>query len=82
MPLISNPTLMKKLEYKIELIQENSIATVFLGASKLPLEMIEEALNRNGAEGWELVFQTVESRRFWLFWTKEAVIITFARERK
>ncbi len=72
---------MKKIEYKIEIIQENSLATVFLGASKLPIEMIEEVLNRYGKEGWELVFQTVETRRFWLFWTKEAVIITFARER-
>lgn len=73
---------MSKREYKIEVLQENSLATVFLGASKLPIEKIEEVLNQHGAEGWELAFQTVESRRFWLFWTKEAVIITFSRERK
>lgn len=73
---------MNKREYKIEVLQENSIATIFLGASKLPIGKIEEVLNQYGAEGWELVFQTVEWRRFWLFWTKEAVILTFSRERR
>jgi|TARA_B100000315_G_scaffold191945_1_gene182310 hypothetical protein len=31
------------------------------------------------AEGWQVVFQVIESKRFMLFWTREAVLVTLGR---
>lgn len=36
-------------------------------------------LNRYAAEGWQVVFQVLEMKRFWLFWQREAVIVTLGR---
>ena len=40
---------------------------------------LEVALNKAAAEGWTLLFQVVEQKRFMLFWKREAVILTLAR---
>lgn len=72
---------MPQYEYKIEIIQENAWGTIFLGASVVPLEKMEQAFNVAGLEGWKVAFQVVESRRFWLFWSREAVIVTYVREK-
>ena len=39
----------------------------------------EETLNKEAADGWQVVFMVVEQKRFLLFWTREAVIITLGR---
>lgn len=70
---------MTKKEFKILLIKEGAIGTLFLGASKLPIEKLEETLNDHGQEGWGLEFMVIESHRFMLFWTREAAIITLSR---
>ena len=31
------------------------------------------------AEGWQIVFQVIEQKRFWLFWTRETIILTLGR---
>jgi len=66
-------------EYKILHIAEGGLGTIILGASGLPLKKLETILNREAADGWQLVFQLVEQKRFLLFWKREAVIITLAR---
>jgi hypothetical protein len=40
---------------------------------------MEQALNKEAAEGWQVVFQVVEERRMLLFWKREAVVITLGR---
>jgi hypothetical protein len=40
---------------------------------------METALNKEVAEGWQVVFQIVEQKRLLLFWKREAVIITLGR---
>jgi hypothetical protein len=40
---------------------------------------MEAVLNEHAAEGWNVVFQLVEQKRFLLFWTREAVILTLGR---
>ena len=66
-------------EYKVLYIVEGGLGTIFLGASGLPIKKMEAALNEAAAQGWEVVFQVIEQKRFLLFWKREAVIITLAR---
>lgn len=70
---------MSKKQFKVEVIKEGALGTLFLGASKLPIEKLEETLNDYGREGWDLEFMVIESHRFLLFWTREAAIITLSR---
>ncbi|HNP26763.1 MAG TPA: DUF4177 domain-containing protein, partial [Nitrosomonas sp.] len=51
-------------EYKILHIAEGGLGTIFLGASGLPLKKLETILNKEAADGWQLVFQLVEQKRF------------------
>ncbi|SEM91342.1 DUF4177 domain-containing protein [Nitrosomonas marina] len=66
-------------EYKILHIAEGGLGTIILGASGLPLKKLESVLNKEATDGWQLVFQLVEQKRFMLFWKREAVIITLGR---
>jgi hypothetical protein len=67
-------------QYKVVAVSEGALGTLFLGASGFPLKKLETVLNQEAAEGWQLVFQVVEKRRFMLFWTRETVIATLGRE--
>ncbi len=66
-------------EYKIVHVAEGGLGTIILGASGLPLKKLESILNKEAADGWQLVFQLVEQKRYMLFWKREAVIITLGR---
>lgn len=66
-------------QYKIVVVSEGALGTIVLGASGMPLEKLEATLNREAAEGWQLVFQVIEHRRMWLFWSRESVILTLGR---
>lgn len=66
-------------EYKIEFVSEGGCGTLLLGSSGLPVKRLEATLNKAAAEGWQLVFQVIEKKRFWLFWTRETVILTLGR---
>ena len=66
-------------EYKILHIMEGGVGTIFLGASGMPIKKMEIALNKEGADGWQMVFQVIEQKRFMLFWKREAAIITLGR---
>ena len=52
---------------------------IFLGASSIPIKKMETMLNKEAAQGWQVVFQLVERKRLMLFWTREAVIVTLGR---
>ncbi|RUO50648.1 DUF4177 domain-containing protein [Pseudidiomarina aquimaris] len=69
----------KFTEYKMIHVAEGGCGTLLLGSSGLPLKKIEATLNREAADGWQVVFQVLEQKRFWLFWTREAAIITLGR---
>ncbi len=66
-------------QYKIEVVTEGALGTLFLGASKLPVIKMEEVMNEYGRKGWSMDFMLVEQKRFFLFWQREAAIITFSR---
>ncbi|MAG98727.1 MAG: DUF4177 domain-containing protein [Rhodospirillaceae bacterium] len=66
-------------EYKVVHIVEGGCGTVLVGASGIPIKKLEAELNELAAEGWQVVFQVIESKRFMLFWTREAVLVTLGR---
>ncbi|PCJ48033.1 MAG: DUF4177 domain-containing protein [Gammaproteobacteria bacterium] len=69
----------KYTEYKIVHVTEGGCGTILLGSSGLPLKKLEDTLNEEAANGWNVVFQVLENKRFLLFWSREAVILTFGR---
>jgi hypothetical protein len=66
-------------EYKVIHIVEGGLGTIFLGSSGIPIKKMEIILNKEVSDGWQVVFQVVEKKRFLLFWQREAVIITLGR---
>lgn len=69
-------------QYKIEIVQEGIIGTLLLGASTLPVDTMEAVMNKRAKDGWNMDFMVVENRRLFLFWTREAAIITFSKNEK
>ena len=43
---------------------------------------MEEVMNKYGENGWDIAFQLIEKHRMLLFWSIEAIIITFSRDKK
>jgi hypothetical protein len=68
-----------KKEYKVEVIKENALSSLVLGASKMPIEKMNRVMNQYGREGWDVCFQVIEQHRLFFLWTREAVVITFSR---
>lgn len=66
-------------EYKVIHVVEGGCGTVLLGSASVPLQKMEAMLNEEATQGWQVVFQIIEKKRFLLFWTREAVIITLGR---
>ena len=71
-----------KKEFKVEIIKEGALGTIFFGSSKLPLKKMESVMNQHGEQGWDVSFQLIERHRMLFFWSREAVIITFSRDKK
>ncbi|WP_199611159.1 DUF4177 domain-containing protein [Flocculibacter collagenilyticus] len=67
-------------EYKVIHVVEGGCGTLLLGSSGLPLKKLEATLNAEAADGWQVVFQVLENKRFMLFWSREAVIVTLGRK--
>ena len=67
-------------QYKVEVVVEGALGTLFLGASSLPIEKMEAVMNEYGAKGRSMDFMLVEQKRRMLFWEREAAILTFSRE--
>ena len=66
-------------KYKVEVVKEGALGTLILGASKIPVRRMEEVMNRYGAYGWDMDFMIMEQHRMFLFWKREAAIITFSK---
>lgn len=66
-------------EYKIISITEGGCGTLLFGSSGIPVAKMESELNRYVKDGWQVVFQIVENKRFLLFWTRETIIVTLGK---
>lgn len=68
-------------EYKVVIYRESMLGSLFLAGSKVDPVKFSEFLNRNGAEGWEVVTMEREIRRMLLFFSREAFLVIMKRER-
>ena len=56
-------------EFKVEVIKEGALGTIFLGSSNLPIKKMEAVMNKYGEEGWDVCFQVIFVGRFLVrFW--------------
>ncbi|MCF8307416.1 MAG: DUF4177 domain-containing protein [Bacteroidales bacterium] len=69
----------KYSEYKVILITESGCSSIFLGSATLPVEKVNQRLNKEAKEGWQVVFQVIEKKRTALFWSREALLVTLGR---
>ena len=67
------------MEYKVIYVVEGGCGTLILGSSGIPVKKMETELNKLSSSGWKVVFQVIEQKRFFLFWKREAVVITLGR---
>lgn len=70
---------MKYSEYKVIEISEGGCSTLFFGSAPIPTDKLQIEFNRQAKDGWSVVFQLVERRRFLLLWSRESVIVTFGK---
>ena len=70
---------MQKFDYKVAIYRESMLGSLFLGGSKVDPVKFSEFLNRNGAEGWEVVTMEREIRRMLLFFSREAFLVVMKR---
>ena len=70
---------MQYKEYKVISVEEGACGTILVGSSMIPLEKMEAVINSYAKQGWSVVFQILEKKRFMLFWQRESIIITFGR---
>ena len=49
-------------EYKVLHITEGGCGTVLLGSSGIPIKKLEAELNKEAADGWQLVFKLLKIR--------------------
>ena len=68
-------------EFKVEVIKEGALGTIFLGSSNLPIKKMEAVMNKYGEEDWDVCFQVIEKTRLLLFWSRESVVMTFSRNK-
>lgn len=66
-------------EYKVIRVSEGGCSVILFGSANLPLKKINSRLNEEAREGWQVVFQIVETKRLWLFWSRESLIVTLGR---
>ncbi|MCB9991713.1 MAG: DUF4177 domain-containing protein [Rhodospirillales bacterium] len=70
----------QKYEYKVSIYREPLLGSIFLGGSRVNPERYTEFLNRNAADGWEVVTMERESRRELIFFKREAFLTIMKRD--
>lgn len=66
-------------EYKVIEVVEGGCSTLLFGNANIPIEKMQSMINSFASEGWQVVFQVIETKRFLLFWKRESVIVTLGR---
>jgi hypothetical protein len=66
-------------EYKVAIYREGLLGSLFLGSSKVDPVKFSDFLNKNGAEGWEVVTMERESRRMLIFFEREAFLVVMKK---
>ena len=58
------------------------LGSLFLAGSKVDPVRFSDFLNKNGAQGWEVVTMERESRRMLLFFSREAFLVIMKRKKE
>jgi len=66
-------------QYKLISVSEGALGTIFAGSSALPMQKIQDAINREAQAGWQVVFEVIEQKRLLIFWQRETMIITLGK---
>lgn len=66
-------------EYKVVIYRESMLGSLFLAGSKVDPIRFSAFLNKNAAEGWEVVTMEREIRRMLLFFKREAFLVIMKR---
>ena len=69
----------EQFEYKVVVYREGLLGSLFLGDSKVDPLKFSDFLNKNGAQGWEVITMERESRRMLLFFNREAFLVVMKR---
>lgn len=69
------------MEYKVLLYSESIFSSIFFNGGKVNPVRLTEALNRQAAEGWEVVTMERENRRTLLFFSREAFVFILKRNK-
>ena len=48
-------------EYKVLRVNEGACGSLLLGASTIPIQKFESELNKQAAEGWQVIFEIIEN---------------------
>lgn len=70
----------QKYEFKVVLYREPLLGSIFLGGSKVDPVRFSDFLNKNAAEGYEVITMEREIRRELLFFKREAFMVVLKRE--
>lgn len=73
---------MQRYEYKVAIYREPLLGSILLGGSRVDPKRYSEFLNKNAANGWEVVTMERESRRELLFFKREAFLTLMKRDIK
>jgi len=68
------------MEYKVFIYTEGLFGSIFFNGGKVNPVRLSEALNRQAAEGWEVVTMERENRRALLFFSREAFLFILKRK--
>jgi len=66
-------------QYKVIQISEGGCSTLLFGSAPIAINKIEHRLNKEAKDGWQVVFQVIEKRRFLLLFTRESMVVTLGK---
>lgn len=69
----------QKVEYKVTIYREPLLGSLFLGGSKVDPLKYSRFLNENAKEGWRVVTMERETRREFIFFSREAFLTILER---
>ena len=70
-----------KKQYKVWIYQESLLGSIFLGEAKVDPIKFTKFLNSNADDWWKVVTMEREYRRALLFFSREAMVVVFEKDK-
>ena len=68
------------MEYKIVIYAESAVSSLFFGSAKVDPQRFSEFLNEYAAKGWMVKTIERETRRSFIFSSREAFVVVLERK--